>query len=84
MLANYHTHTTRCQHAEGEDRQYIEAAIQAGYKILGISDHCPWVFQDGYVSHIRMTPSQMDEYFSSFDLLKKEYHKIQNQNNYLD
>lgn len=24
MKANYHTHTTRCQHAFGEDREYVE------------------------------------------------------------
>ena len=33
MLANYHTHTKRCQHAGGEDREYVEAAIQAGDRI---------------------------------------------------
>ncbi len=27
MIANYHTHTARCKHAEGEDREYVEAAI---------------------------------------------------------
>ena len=29
MYANYHTHTKRCGHAEGEDKEYIEAAIKA-------------------------------------------------------
>ena len=47
---NYHTHTTRCKHASGEDREYVEKAIESGLKILGFSDHCPWVFEDGYVS----------------------------------
>ena len=28
MLANYHTHTYRCRHAVGEDREYVEAAIR--------------------------------------------------------
>lgn len=75
MYANYHTHTARCQHAEGEDREYVEAAIRAGMKILGFSDHCPWVFPDGYVSNIRMHPSEVDDYFSSLESLKKEYEK---------
>ena len=39
MKANYHTHTTRCQHAFGEDREYVEEAIRAGLRILGFSDH---------------------------------------------
>ena len=73
MLANYHTHTSRCGHARGEDREFVESAIDSGLKILGFSDHCPWVFEDGYVSHIRMTPAEVDGYFSSLTALKKEY-----------
>ena len=75
MLANYHTHTARCKHAEGEDREYVESAIQAGIKILGFSDHCPWPFPDSYVSGIRMAPSDLDDYFYSLETLKKEYKK---------
>ncbi len=75
MLANYHTHTYRCHHAEGEDRQYIETAIRNGMKVLGFSDHCPWVFPDGFVSHTRMTPDQLDDYFTSLTDLRREYQK---------
>ena len=49
MFANYHTHTSRCHHAIGEDREYVEHAIAHGMKELGFSDHCPWVFDDGYI-----------------------------------
>ena len=73
MKANYHTHTKRCRHAVGEDREYVEAAIEAGYQILGFSDHCPWVYPDGFVSHIRMTPAEVDGYFSSLEGLRAEY-----------
>lgn len=72
---NYHTHTRRCKHAFGEDREYIEAAIKAGLKILGFSDHCPWVFPDGYVSGMRMSPAEVDDYFHSLESLRKEYEK---------
>lgn len=76
MLANYHTHTKRCQHAEGEDREYVEAAIQAGFQILGFADHCPWVYPDiDFVSGIRLAPSEVDGYFYSLESLKKEYAK---------
>ena len=75
MLANYHTHTTRCGHASGEDREYVENAIQAGLKILGFSDHCPWVFPDGFVSGMRLKAKEVDGYFSSLEALKKEYAK---------
>ncbi|MDD7404075.1 MAG: histidinol-phosphatase [Butyribacter sp.] len=73
MYANYHTHTKRCQHAEGEDREYVETAIEAGIKILGFSDHCPWVFADDYVSFMRMPASEVENYFSSLERLKDEY-----------
>ena len=74
MLANYHTHTKRCHHASGEDREYVEAAIQAGFQILGFSDHCPWVFsRKDFVSGMRMSPAEADGYFYSLDSLKKEY-----------
>lgn len=73
MKANYHTHTVRCKHATGEDREYVEAAIKAGLKVLGFSDHCPWIYDDGYISGTRMLPSQLDDYFKSLIDLKKEY-----------
>ncbi|MCH5266223.1 MAG: histidinol-phosphatase [Lachnospiraceae bacterium] len=73
MKANYHTHTKRCQHASGEDREYVEAAIEAGYRVLGFSDHCPWVYPNDYVSNIRMRPSEVDGYFASLEGLREEY-----------
>lgn len=73
MLENYHTHTARCQHATGTDREYIEEAIKGGFQVLGFADHCPWIYPDGYVSHIRMTPAQTDEYFYSLQSLRDEY-----------
>lgn len=76
MLANYHTHTKRCRHAGGEDREYVEAAIQAGLKILGFADHCPWIYPDKeFVSGIRMKPQEVDGYFYSLESLRKEYAK---------
>lgn len=75
MLANYHTHTHRCKHATGEDREYVESAIKNGMKVLGFSDHCPWVYEDDYVSSSRMFPYQLDDYFYSLKSLKEEYKK---------
>ena len=73
MKANYHTHTTRCQHAFGEDREYVEEAILAGLRTLGFSDHCPWIYKNDYVSNIRMTPQETDGYFASLEKLRNEY-----------
>lgn len=75
MIANYHTHTKRCQHAYGEDREYVESAIKGGIKVLGFSDHCPWIYNNNYVSGTRMLPNQLDDYFTSMDKLRKEYQR---------
>ena len=62
MIANYHTHTWRCRHADGTEREYVERAIEGGLKILGFSDHSPYPFPDGYDSGMRMRLDQVEGY----------------------
>ena len=57
MIANYHTHTARCGHAVGEDREYAEMALARGLKTLGFSDHVPMPFADGHESQRWIFPS---------------------------
>ncbi len=74
IKANYHTHTYRCRHAVGEDRDFVEAAIKAGIKTLGFSDHTPYVGFDGdYYSGYRMPVADLEDYVSSVNSLKEEY-----------
>ena len=73
MYANYHTHTVRCHHAVGTEREYIENAISAGIKILGFSDHCPQFFDNGYVSGMRMLPQEAEGYIKCIRRLGEEY-----------
>lgn len=73
MLANYHTHTVRCMHAVGTEREYIEHAIKEGFKILGFSDHVPQPYPDDFVSHIRMTMDELPGYVDTLLQLKDEY-----------
>lgn len=73
MLENYHTHTTRCRHARGTEREYIETALASGMKVLGFSDHTPYPFRDGHDSGFRMHVEQIDDYFSTLCALKEEY-----------
>lgn len=75
MNYNYHTHTKRCQHAYGEDREYVESAIKAGIKKLGFSDHVPYPFPNGFVSRIRMRTDEVENYVTSIRSLQKEYEK---------
>ena len=58
---NYHTHTARCMHAVGTDEEFILAAIEAGYTVIGFSDHSPWHYNSDFVSHMRMHESEFDE-----------------------
>lgn len=78
LTANYHAHTTRCKHARGTEREYIEAAIRMGMKSFGFSDHVPCPFKDGYVSGIRMDMNEAKGYVDTIRALQEEYRdKIQ-------
>lgn len=70
-LRNYHTHTYRCGHAVGSDEDYIQAAIQAGYKVLGFSDHSP--YRDYPNNKVHMDWEQVDDYIQSITALKEKY-----------
>lgn len=73
MIANYHTHTTRCMHAQDTDEAYVKAAIEGGLKILGFSDHTPQWFPGEYYSNMRMRPEELDAYVQSVTGLAKVY-----------
>ncbi len=75
MLANYHTHTVRCKHASGTEREYIEQAIQRGFLELGFSDHVPQPYPEWFTSGIRMDMSELEDYTSTLYRLKEEYKK---------
>ena len=75
MIANYHTHTWRCMHAQGEEREYVENAIEGGLKILGFSDHTPMPYPDGYRSPSKMRLDQLEGYVDTVLRLKEEYKK---------
>ena len=70
---NYHTHTNRCHHAQGEDEAYVQAAIEAGYDVLGFADHSPWPYRSGFVSDMRMTVAGLPQYLASIRDLARRY-----------
>lgn len=73
LTANYHTHTWRCKHAKGTEREYVETAIEAGMKILGFSDHTPYPFPGGYCSSFRMEVDKLESYVTVVNALRREY-----------
>ena len=68
---NYHTHTRRCGHASGDDEEYVLAAIKAGYKVLGFSDHAPYRNYPHKGSH--MDIEDFAGYIESIHSLKEKY-----------
>ncbi len=75
MTANYHTHTFRCGHAKGHEREYVDEAVKKGLKILGFSDHTPYDFFDYGPRNrpMRMMPEELGEYVASVKSLADEY-----------
>ncbi len=76
MKINYHTHTTRCNHARDTEREYVESAIANGFKVLGFSEHTPYPFDgDNYQTGMRMRMDELASYVNTVLSLKKEYEK---------
>lgn len=60
-LADYHTHTPLCMHAEGAPEEYVKQALALSLTEYGIADHAPVLpepFDDW-----RMLHAQLPEYF---------------------
>ena len=73
MIYNYHTHTTRCHHAQDSDEEYIERAIEAGIKYLGFSDHAPFIFPDGHEAFYCIEEKDCYEYVKTIRALADKY-----------
>ena len=73
MKYNYHTHTYRCNHATGTEREYIENQILIGIKKLGFSEHIPFIYPHGKENSYRLPKSQEKEYIDTITALRSEY-----------
>jgi histidinol-phosphatase (PHP family) len=70
-LPDYHTHTSRCGHAEGSPLQYVLAAQNRGLAALGVCDHLPLL--DDEDRQIAMGISELDEYVREVQALKARF-----------
>jgi histidinol-phosphatase (PHP family) len=70
---NYHTHSNFCDHAVGDLQEYIETAIESGFDELGFTEHAPFTFPGGYLSHYRLMPKDEERYISTLRKLKDKY-----------
>jgi len=73
MKTNYHTHTPRCKHASGTEREYCERAIEKGYSVLGFTDHCAWPYENGFVSSFHMDLDRLPDYVEAVAAVKRAY-----------
>ena len=73
MIANYHTHTPRCHHAQGSEEAYVRCAIEAGLKTLGFSDHTPYPFPDDYISTFRMGVEELPDYANAVRAVQQQF-----------
>ena len=71
MKFNYHTHSQRCGHGSGVEEEYILAAIEAGFDVIGISEHMPYTGR--HIAADRMPIEDWDDYIATLKHLKEKY-----------
>ncbi len=71
VTANYHGHTFRCGHAFGKDEEYVQAAIEMGFEVMGFADHV--ILPHFTQPHMRGDYDLLPDYLASIDQLKKKY-----------
>ncbi|MDZ7341882.1 MAG: histidinol-phosphatase HisJ family protein [candidate division KSB1 bacterium] len=59
-LADYHIHTSLCNHANGTMKQFARFAMAAGLMEIGFADHSP--LPSAFDSHYRMLPEELTVY----------------------
>ena len=74
QLADYHIHTTFCNHANGTMRQYVKQAISAGLREMGFSDHNP--LPAHFNNHYRMLPDELQIYLNIINDLQIQFQQI--------
>lgn len=62
---NFHTHTHRCKHAQGDVADYCREALAGGLATLGFSDHAP--LPDGRWKSVRMGMDELAGYCQAID-----------------
>jgi len=67
-VPDYHMHTPRCHHASGTVRQYAEAAMAAGLREIGMSDHSP--MPNGFMDDWRMGPAELHSYLTEVEKVR--------------
>ncbi|TFF98693.1 MAG: histidinol-phosphatase HisJ [Promethearchaeota archaeon] len=76
---DFHTHNKLCRHAQGNIKDYIEAAIDKNLKTIGISDHFPYEIYSNMegipYEEYSMTVKEIQKYLFTIQEAKKKYKK---------
>lgn len=70
-VPDYHMHTPRCNHATGTVADYADAALAAGLKEIGMSDHSP--MPNGFDAAWRMDHFELKDYIEEVKHAQKKY-----------
>lgn len=70
-LADYHLHTSLCNHAHGTMKEYVKTAIKNNLGEIGFADHAP--IKTGAGERFRMRPRDLQIYFETIQILQKQY-----------
>jgi len=73
-LADYHIHTSFCNHANGTMKDYVKHASDAGLSEMGFADHNP--LPAHFNNNYRMLPEELQTYLNIIDDLKNEFPHI--------
>ncbi|MEG1459543.1 MAG: histidinol-phosphatase [Acetivibrio sp.] len=71
VLKNFHTHTYRCKHAEGDVSDYIKMAKIKNITEIGFSDHTP--LPDNWWLDVRMGMKELPGYVKAVEEAKENY-----------
>ncbi|MEJ2543176.1 MAG: histidinol-phosphatase HisJ, partial [Calditrichaceae bacterium] len=74
MISDYHIHTKRCKHAEGEMREYVEKTIELQISEIAFTDHIP--LPDNFDSAHRMALNELEDYLNDIKTLQDQYPEI--------
>lgn len=73
-MQDYHTHTFRCKHAQGDVEDYAKYAWDHDFKVLGVSDHT--ALPDNWVPDIRMDIGELPDYVEAIEKAQKKYPRL--------
>ena len=70
-VPDYHMHTPSCNHAKGSIAEYAQAAVDAGLKEIGMSDHSP--MPNGFDAAWRMDESELDSFLEELEAAQHQF-----------